>query len=235
MTASDCRLQAPLLIINAGEVEYTRAERIQQELVARRRAGEIPDLLLLVEHPPVVTVGRSLGGLSGAVDVAGLAARGVPVHEVARGGEATWHGPGQLVGYPILDLRALRCDLHWYLRSLEETLIEALATLGYQAGRRPGHTGVWVAGRKVASIGVAVRGWVTWHGFALNVACPASAWGDLSPCGLPPEVMASLADLPGPDVTLDEAREAISEALCRVFCRNSVPAASVELLPPGVF
>ena len=189
-----------------GRVPYERVLERQHALVERRARGEIGDRLLLLEHPPVVTVGRG----ARPADVAGVSA---PVVEVERGGEATWHGPGQIVGYPILRLEGRERDLHLHLRRLEETLIRALSDFGLEAGRRPPHTGVWTAGGKVASIGVAVRRWVTFHGFALNVDCDLSAFASFRPCGLDARVMTSVARELGaaPD------RAALEDAVVRRF------------------
>src|SRR5437763_53839 len=153
-----------LRIARAGRVEYERALAWQEALLARRLAGG-PDTLLLLEHPPVYTLGRGAD-----VRHLGAASDGpIPVIRAHRGGEVTFHGPGQLVGYPILGLRDLRPDVRWYVRTLEQVLIGALADLGIEAERREGLTGVWAGERKIASIGVAIRRWVSWHGFALNV------------------------------------------------------------------
>ena len=153
-----------LEVLAAGTVPYEEALAWQRQLAEDRIAGRLShDVLLLLEHPPVVTLGRN----SHAEHL--LQAEGIDVFEVERGGDVTFHGPGQLVGYPILDLGAYRKDLHWYLRTLEQALIDALAILDIPAERRPGFTGVWTRGRKIASIGVHVKQWVTWHGFALNV------------------------------------------------------------------
>jgi lipoate-protein ligase B len=179
-------------------VPYAEALALQDEAVAARRAGRAPDRLLLLEHPPVVTLGRGADPAHLLARPAALAARGVEVHRVARGGSVTWHGPGQLVGYPIVDLRALgRPDLHAWLRALEAALIGAARELGVAAERRPGATGVFVPGRrparKLASIGVGVRGWVSFHGFALNVTADLGGFRDLVPCGLSGVEMTSLA------------------------------------------
>ncbi|MFN2572685.1 MAG: lipoyl(octanoyl) transferase LipB, partial [Gemmatimonadales bacterium] len=140
--------------------------------------------LLLVEHPPVVTLGRSSKQQHLLASPELLAARGVELFEVERGGDVTFHGPGQLVGYPILDLTAYTQDLHWYLRTLEQALIEALGILRIPAERNPGFTGVWTRGRKIASIGVHVKQWVTWHGFALNVTTDLTDFDRIVPCGI---------------------------------------------------
>ncbi len=211
-------------VAQVGRVDYADAEAWQERLVAARRAGEIPDVLLLLEHPEVVTVGRGEDDAESVMDLTALEAAGVSVHRVARGGGATLHCPGQIVGYPILDLREMRRDLHWYLRSLEEIIIRALADVGCEATRREGLTGVWAGGGKIASIGVAVRSWITWHGFALNVVHRSPIWESLNPCGLAPEAVGSLDDLPGPTPSVDELHQALSQRFCGVFGREAAPA-----------
>lgn len=177
-----------------GRVPYDDALALQERLTDRRAAGG-PDVLLLLEHPPVYTLGRGaderhLGGAAGGA---------VPIRRVGRGGEVTFHGPGQLVGYPIVDLRAHRIDVHWYLRRLEEVLITALADVGVVAGRVDGRTGVWVDGRrKIASIGIGVRHWITRHGFALNVGPDLDGFTPITPCGLEGVAMTSVAREGGP-------------------------------------
>ncbi len=176
-----------------GLVEYERALAWQQALLAQRIAGG-PDVLLLLEHPPVYTLGRGADPRH-----LGLAATGaVPVVRAHRGGEVTYHGPGQLVGYPILGLRDLRPDVRWYVRRLEGVLIGALADVGIAARARDGLTGVWVGERKIASIGVAIRRWVTWHGFALNVGDDLGGFDAITPCGLTGVRMTSVAREGGP-------------------------------------
>ena len=168
-----------LEVLAAGTVPYEEALAWQRQLAEDRIAGRLShDVLLLLEHPPVVTLGRN----SHAEHL--LQAEGIDVFEVERGGDVTFHGPGQLVGYPILDLGAYRKDLHWYLRTLEQALIDALAILDIPAERRPGFTGVWTRGRKIASIGVHVKQWVTWHGFALNVTTDLAHFDRIVPCGI---------------------------------------------------
>ncbi len=184
----------PLRVEDLGLRSYGEALEIQRELRRRRIAGELAeDVLLLVEHPPVVTLGRGTQASSLPLAPAELERRGVEVVEVERGGDVTLHAPGQLVGYPILDLRRHREDLHWYLRSLEDVLIQALGTLGIEADRNPGRTGVWTAGRKIASIGIHVKQWVTLHGFALNVTTDLDLFDLIVPCGIPQVVMTSVA------------------------------------------
>jgi len=172
-----------LEVIQAGSVSYQDALTWQRELAEDRIAGRLDhDVLLLLEHPPVVTFGRN----SRAAHL--LNPQGVDVFEVERGGDVTFHGPGQLVGYPILDLGgsggAYKKDLHWYLRTLEQALIDALALLEIPAERNPGLTGVWTRGRKIASIGIHVKQWVTWHGFALNVTTDLAHFDRIVPCGI---------------------------------------------------
>ncbi len=168
-----------LEVVRAGVVPYREALEWQRTLARERIAGRLGhDLLLLLEHPPVVTLGRT-------ADAAHLLGpRGVEVVEVERGGDVTFHGPGQLVGYPIFDLTGHKRDLHWYLRTLEQALITALAELGIPAERNPGYTGVWTGDRKIASIGVHVKQWVTWHGFALNVTTDLAQFARIVPCGI---------------------------------------------------
>jgi len=172
-----------LEVVQAGTVPYEDALAWQRELAEDRIAGRLDhDVLLLLEHPPVVTFGRN----SRAAHL--LNPHGVEVFEVERGGDVTFHGPGQLVGYPILDLGgsggAYKKDLHWYLRTLEQALIDALALLEIPAERNPGLTGVWTRGRKIASIGIHVKQWVTWHGFALNVTTDLAHFDRIVPCGI---------------------------------------------------
>jgi len=202
-----------------GRVPYDEALARQAQAVEARRAGACGDRLLLLEHPPVVTLGRSAREANLRTPRAQLAARGVAVREVARGGDVTWHGPGQLVGYLIVDLaaRELR-DAHAFLRTVEAALAAALAGLGVEADGREGMTGVFVAGsrppRKLASIGLGLRGWITWHGFALNVTTAPDAFDDIVPCGLHGVVMTSVArELGGaPPALFDEARAAVARA-----------------------
>lgn len=189
----------PLAIDWLGRVAYREALKLQEEaLEARRRGG--PDRLLLLEHPPVVTLGRSARSQNLRIPAAELTRRGIDLVEVARGGDVTYHGPGQLVGYPIVDLAARGApDVHAHLRAIEDALGEALARFGVPALRRPGTTGVFVDDpdavrpRKIASIGVGVRGWVSWHGFALNVSLDLAGFDVIVPCGLHDVEMTSVA------------------------------------------
>lgn len=193
-----------------GRREYTATVALQEELVRLRRAGEAPDMLLLLEHEAVITVGRGAGWEARGPS------NGIPLVETSRGGQATYHGPGQLVAYPIIDLRARHKDLHWYLRQLEAVGVEALRQFGVQTRNIPGHTGVWIDNRKIASIGVAVRGWVTYHGLAMNVDCDMGGFAGFDPCGLPPETMVSLRDL-GVAATVPEVAGAFAQAFQATF------------------
>jgi lipoate-protein ligase B len=170
-----------------GRTKYEDVHALQQDLVAQRVEGKIADTLVLTEHDPVITLGRG----SNREDVAGVQ---LPVFEIERGGEATWHGPGQVVAYPILLLSESRRDLHRYMRDLEEVVLRVLGEFQVEGRREPGKTGVWIGTKKVCSIGVAVRRWVTFHGLALNVHNDPAAFAGFNPCGLDPNVMTRLAD-----------------------------------------
>lgn len=183
-----------LLVVTPGRMGYREAHALQRALCDRRASGDLPsDLLLLLEHDRTITLGRGTRAASLPLSTAALEARGLEVVEVERGGDVTWHGPGQLVGYPILKLTEHQPDLHWYLRQVEEALLRGLADLGLVAGRHPGQTGVWIRGRKIASIGIHVRQWVTTHGFALNVSNAFEDFGLIVPCGIPGVEMTSVA------------------------------------------
>ena len=221
-----------LLTTQMGTVPYTECLELQRDLARRRITGEIDeDLLLLLEHPPVVTLGRTAKEAHIVSSPDRLRARGVEVFEVERGGDVTFHGPGQLVGYPILDLKRHRQDLHWYLRQVEEALIVALGEVGIDAERHSGYTGVWTRGRKIASIGVHARDWVTWHGFALNVTTDLSYFELIVPCGIPQVQMTSVARELGCDMSMREMSEVVSRAFGQVFDLE-LRAVSREMLEP---
>jgi lipoyl(octanoyl) transferase len=209
-----------LVVQDLGRRPYREVLELQRTLCRRRLAGELTeDILLLVEHDPVVTLGRGTRAGSLPLAPAELVGRGVEVFEVERGGDVTFHGPGQLVGYPILDLRQHRQDLHWYLRRLEEALIGALEALGITAGTNPGLTGVWTQGRKIASIGVHVKQWVTFHGFALNVATELDYFDLIVPCGIRDVIMTSVGQELGrtDGALLEETRSAVVESVGQAF------------------
>jgi lipoyl(octanoyl) transferase len=206
-----------------GLLDYAEGLALQQRLVEERRRGAIGDTLLLVEHPPVITQGarnrRSNANIVATPDE--LEREGVSVFETGRGGDVTYHGPGQLVGYPILDLRPDRCDVHRYVRNLEEVLIRAIARFGVVGVRVPGLSGVWVGPEgqeaKVAAIGVRISRWITSHGFALNVSTDLRHFKLIVPCGITDRGVTSLARLLGRSVSMDEVGEAIAAAMDDVF------------------
>jgi lipoate-protein ligase B len=214
-------MSAELAVVGLGRMAYGEALALQRDLAQRRidRALE-HDLLLLVEHPPVITLGRGSHAEHLVAPREFLNARGVEVFEVERGGDITFHGPGQLVGYPIYDLSGHRKDLHWFLRSLEDGLIATLGEFGIPGERRAGYTGVWTAGRKIASIGIHVKQWVTWHGFALNVMTDLSLFDLIVPCGIPGVTMTSMQKELGERAPRDlwgRALDAVVLAFCDVF------------------
>jgi lipoyl(octanoyl) transferase len=201
-----------LAIANLGSVEYTRAHELQQALVAARLRDETPDTLLLLEHPHVYTLGR------GADERFILAMRPeAPVVRVSRGGQVTYHGPGQLVAYPILRLEGAARDVSRYLRDLEQVMIDALARFGIAAGRREKLTGVWVGPRKIGSIGVGIRRWVTYHGLALNVTTDLSYFSSIVPCGISGCEMTSVAQCGRTDVSVGDFADALAADFARVF------------------
>ena len=204
-------------ILDRGLVPYVEALEYQRSLARDRIEGRLDhDVLVLLEHPPVVTLGRG----SHAENV--LHGQGIDVVEVERGGDVTYHGPGQLVGYPIFDLKNYKQDLHWYLRTLEQALIEGLAILGIPAERNAGYTGVWTKGRKIASIGVHVKQWVTWHGFALNVTTDLTAFNRIVPCGIPGVEMTSVKNELG--AAPENMRAAVVRGFERAFDVNCLTA-----------
>jgi lipoate-protein ligase B len=225
---TDGRVVTPLRVEDLGLRSYGEVLQIQRELRHRRIEDALAeDVLLLVEHPPVVTLGRGTRTSSLPLAPQALERRGVEVFEVERGGDVTLHAPGQLVGYPILDLRQHRQDLHWYLRSLEDVLIHALGGLGIEADRNPGRTGVWTAGRKIASIGIHVKQWVTLHGFALNVTTDLDLFDLIVPCGIPQVVMTSVAAellREGDPSLMTSVREKVVGSFCDVLEMSVVAA-----------
>lgn len=211
--------------LGGGLVRYEEALELQRRAARARISGEIAeDVLFLVEHPPVVTLGRSTKAGNLLASAESLAQRGVELFEVERGGDVTFHGPGQLVGYPIVDLKRHKKDLHWYLRQVEQALIDALGGFGIEAERNPGLTGVWTGGRKIASIGVHARDWVTWHGFALNVSTDLSYFDLMVPCGIQAVTMTSIARELGADVAMDTVADAVGRAVANVFGLDPVDA-----------
>lgn len=224
-------MTSPLVVVDLGRRPYRAVLELQRSLCRRRVDGELSeDLLLLVEHDPVVTLGRGTRATSLPLPAAALAARGLEMFEVERGGDVTLHAPGQLVGYPILDLGGWRRDLHWYLRQLEEVLIRGLDTLEIPAERNPGKTGVWTGGRKLASIGIHVKQWVTMHGFALNVSTELSLFDLIVPCGITGVAMTSVArERPSLEHPWELTRAAVVRAFGTVFERELELRSDTEL------
>lgn len=210
-------MPSPIPLYDLGRVPYRAALAFQRRAVETRANGEAPDVLYVVEHDPVLTVGRGGHAENLRAGAAELERRGIDVVPVERGGDVTYHGPGQIVGYPIVALDSLPGgrDLHRYLRDLEEALIECLGAFGIAAGRRPPYTGVWVGDRKVAAIGVAVRRWIAFHGFALNVDPDLSHFDLIHPCGIRDLGVASMASLLG----TAPPREAVIARLAAAFSR----------------
>jgi lipoyl(octanoyl) transferase len=216
----------PLAVRHLGRLAYADGVERQKALVEARRAGDIPDTLLFVEHPPVITLGVRTRGATTNVraDAAALGARGVEVHETGRGGDVTFHGPGQLVGYPILDLKPDRQDVHRYVRDLEEVLIRTAADFGIEAGRVKGYSGAWVGDRKLAAIGVRISRWITSHGFALNVTTDLSGFDLIVPCGIADRGVTSLSALLGRDVPMAVVEASVVGHFAAVFEREVMPA-----------
>ncbi len=202
-----------LSVANLGIVEYQAALALQNAMVAARHAGTIGDTLLLMEHPHVFTLGR------GADERFLLSERDseVPVYRVSRGGQVTYHGPGQLIGYPILKLEGRDRDVHRYLRNLEEAMIRALADYGIEAARREGLTGIWVGAKKIGSIGVGIKRWTTCHGFALNVCPDLSYFNGIVPCGIHGCEMTSIEALRETAVSVDEFAMMMRSRFAEVF------------------
>ena len=207
-----------------GTLSYADGLDLQAELVTERKAGRIPDQLLLLQHPPVITLGvktrNDRSHVIGSEEL--LRARGVDVVESGRGGDVTFHGPGQLVGYPVIDLKPDRCDVHRYVRDLEEVLIRAVATLGVEATRAPGLTGVWVGSDKIAAIGVRISRWITSHGFALNVDTDLSHFELIVPCGIRDRGVTSLQRVVGRTVEMAPVERAVIEEFAAIFDRQPV-------------
>ena len=217
-------MSRPLRVRRLGRIAYAEGVERQKALVQRRQAGEIDDTLLFVEHPPVITLGVKTRGNLSNVRAAGddLAARGVEIHESGRGGDVTFHGPGQLVGYPIVDLKPDRQDVHRYVRDLEEVLIRTAGDFGIEAGRIKGYSGAWVGDRKLAAIGVRISRWVTSHGFALNVTTDLSGFDLIVPCGITDRGVTSLSALLGRDVAMADVERSVIAHFAAVFDREPV-------------
>lgn len=213
-----------LVVRRLGLVGYGDALKMQRELVEERRAGRVPDLLLLLQHPHVLTLGvRGDGGRAHVLATpARLKELGVEVSETGRGGDVTYHGPGQVVGYPILDLRPDRCDVHRYVRDLEEVMTRVTGDFGITAGRVAGLTGTWVGAEKIGAIGVRISRWITSHGFAFNVNTDLDFFRLIVPCGIADRGVTSLARLLGRQVPHEEVEKRFAEHFGAVFERQPV-------------
>ncbi|MEO5821783.1 MAG: lipoyl(octanoyl) transferase LipB [Vicinamibacteraceae bacterium] len=211
-----------LVVQRLGRIGYAEGVERQKALVQQRIAGEIDDTLLFVEHPPVITLGVKTRGSFANIRAGeeALALQGVTVHETGRGGDVTFHGPGQLVGYPIIDLKPDRQDVHRYVRDLEDVLIRAAADFGIEAGRVKGFSGAWVGDVKLAAIGVRISRWVTSHGFALNVTTDLSGFDLIVPCGITDRGVTSLSALLGREVAMADVEASVVQHFAAVFERS---------------
>lgn len=223
----------PLEVRRLGLVPYADALAMQRALVEERKAGRIPDLLLLLQHPPVITLGvRGDGGRANIVATGErLAELGIDIAETGRGGDVTYHGPGQVVGYPIIDLKPDRCDVHVYVRDVEEVMIRVCADYGLTAGRVAGLTGTWIGAEKIGAIGVRISRWVTSHGFAFNVSTDLDHFKLIVPCGIADRGVTSLERATGRRTPLSDVEDALVRHFGDVFDREAVvslrPSASI--------
>jgi lipoate-protein ligase B len=210
----------PLRVLRPGRLSYDEGLALQARLVVEVRSGRAPETLILLEHPPVITLGSGARPEHVLADEAQRARLGISLHQAGRGGDVTYHGPGQLIGYPILDLKPDRRDVHRYLRDLEEVLIETLAGFDIAARRSAGFTGVWTDRGKIAAIGVRVSsGWITSHGFALNVEPDLAMFETIVPCGIHDEAVTSMALELGAAPPSDRVEEAVVDAVAGTFSR----------------
>ena len=203
-----------------GRIPYSDALSLQERAVEKLRTREAYEQLLLLEHPHVITLGRGAKQHNILFSEVVLALRSVEVHHTGRGGDVTYHGPGQLVGYPIINLRPDRCDVHRYVRDIEEILIQSIAEYGIRGDRIKGLTGVWVGDRKIAAIGVRIARWITSHGFALNVTTDLSYFDFIIPCGIKNKGVTSMARLLDREVDLVEVARTISLKFAQIFDRK---------------
>lgn len=216
-------------VLDLGLMPYRESWRLQQALHAKRQANAIPDTLILVEHPPVITLGKGFRPENLCLSMDAYAERGIEVCPTDRGGDVTCHNPGQLVGYPIFDVQAHGRDLHRFLRQIEEALIRSLQTFGIEAGRHPRYTGVWVGDDKIAAIGIRVARWVSMHGFALNVNNDLSLFQLIVPCGIADKGVTSMAQLLGQRVPMEQVKAAVQAHFGHLFGLEWTPAPDFSL------
>jgi lipoyl(octanoyl) transferase len=211
-----------------GLIGYEEALAVQRGLVEERRAGNVPDLLLLLEHPPVITLGvrSEIARANVVASSEHLADLGIEVLETGRGGDVTYHGPGQIVGYPILDLRPDRCDVHKYVRDLEEVMIRTCDDYGVSAGRIAGLTGTWIGTEKIGAIGIRISRWITSHGFAFNVRTNLDHFGLIVPCGISDHGVTSLEKVTGRAMSIRDVEDAIVRRFAEVFGRRAIDSMS---------
>jgi lipoate-protein ligase B len=217
-------------VVDLGRKDFVGTWRLQRELVEERKKGLVPDVLLFVEHPPTYTLGRSGGREHLLVSEESLKERGARLVSTDRGGDITFHGPGQLVGYPIFDLAAWRKDVFAYLRALEEVIILALDTFGIASGRETGLTGVWHGKGKLAAIGIRVSRWVASHGFALNVTTDLGYFKPIVPCGIVGRGVSSMEDVLSETPAVDTVREEIARSFGSIFSRQLLPLSEADLV-----
>ena len=206
-----------LTVYSLGLLDYRQAFLLQDRLLDERISGKISDVLLLLEHPPTLTMGRVDDTDNLLVSESALKERGVAIYPTDRGGSITWHGPGQLVAYPIIDLADRNRDIHYYVRNLEEVIIRTLQAFSISASRDAENVGVWVGSEKIAAIGVKVRKWVTKHGFAINVNSDLSHFSLINPCGITDRGVTSIAGILGHEVPMADVREAVVNIFGTVF------------------
>lgn len=215
------------LIVDVGLIDYKKALDLQEKILQAKREKRIEeDVLLLLEHPPTITIGKRGSREEILLDKVKLHKSGISIYEIGRGGRVTYHGPGQLVGYPILNLVNYGKDLHLYLRNLEEVIIRTLRGFDILAKRERGLTGVWVNGKKIASIGVQVKNWISMHGFALNVNCDLNYFDLIKPCGMESKVMSSIAITLGRKVKMEDVTTSLIFHFRQIF---SVQTTKVSL------
>lgn len=217
-------------VTDIGRTRYADAWALQRKLFDLRHFGMIGDVLVFTEHEHVYTLGKGADVDHLLASEEELSIGGTEVFRIDRGGDVTYHGPGQVVGYPILDLSQYKTDLHWYLRSLEEVIILALEEFDIEAGREEGMTGVWVKGEKIAAIGVKVSRWVTMHGFALNVNTDLERYSRIIPCGIFHKGVTSMAKILGKNVDLNDVHRCLANAFAVVFGRPVVPMPKTHLV-----